>query len=168
MFWNWPPMKRVEPLAANACTSPSAVAANVVFEIRLPLLSSSAMCGRPTPSILLKLPPMMMCPAPSVAIVLTVLLATGVHVVTRLPAAVKAARFETVAVVVPLWLEAWVNLPPTYVTEPICMIAFTRPFTCHVGRGLVAIAAVADGTSASMATSAPSAATLIRAPMLPT
>ncbi len=112
-FWNCPPMKSVEPLVANACTSPSAVAVNVVLEMRLPLLSSSAMCGRPTPSILLKLPPMMMCPAPSVAIVLTVLLAAGVHALTRLPWALKAARFDTAAVVAPLWLVACVNLPPT-------------------------------------------------------
>ena len=49
------------------------------------------------------------------------------------------------------------------------MIAFTRPFTCHVDRGLVAMVAIADGTSASSATVAPSAAIRIRAPkLLPT
>ena len=94
---------------------------------------------------------------PSVANVFTVPLAAGAQPV-KLPLELNAARFETVVVVAPLWLDTCVNLPPTYVVPPICMIAFTRPFTCQVGIGRVAIVAPADGTTTSSATTAHSAA----------
>src|SRR5215211_5318696 len=55
----------------------------------------------------------------------------------------KTARFETLAVTVPLCCWTWVNLPPSQMLVPTCSIARTVPLTIRV------LSALSDGNAST-------------------